>query len=263
VDINTLLIGAGAGAVAALLARMIADPGEKKTAYVFLFVLLFAGLNLAGRTFILPKLQLRNVEASLLEESAFRALKEHEPETFDQILAEVKGAMKDGKKPEQLRGLVRKHLAEMVEERLPSASNEAVTNYISATMVEVDELYERGDELCFEFLFPKDGKFIDASKYFSKEALQADLDALSEVIESSATDPQDVPQESEVMPELQPIMAELVAFYGEDFAQLQNPHAPGVDKRQACEITSSMYTKILDLPSENSGRILRFLIAGS
>ena len=44
---------------------------------------------------------------------------------------------------------------------------------------------------------------------------------------------------------------------------LQNPTAPGAHKTKVCAMTIRMYEKIFRLPDEDSGKLLRFLLATS
>ena len=258
---TSILIAGLAGAIAGGLARLLVDPKENKGGYGVAFAILFAALYLGSRLYILPTIEMRKAEAKLQEIPAFKAIKLHDSETYAQIMVEVKSAMKAGSGEARYIAIVREHVTRIVQKRLPKASNEAVVAYIGATMVELDELYKRGDDLCHRFLFPQPGDALDARAYFSQETQDADLAALARVIETSARDPQRVPEDFEVLPKLQPIFEDLASEYGSQVALLQRPNGFGVNKRKVCEIASGMYDKILALPVDDSGRILRFLVS--
>jgi hypothetical protein len=136
-----------------------------------------------------------------------------------------------------------------------------VFEYISVTMDELDEIYEGGGDLCHQFLFPQPGRFLDVRDHVSKELLAADLAALAKVIETSAKDPQEPPTEAEVMPQLQPVFLSLAGKYGDELSLMQNPTAPGVDKRRVCELTSDLYDEILAMSPSDGGRVLRFMLS--
>jgi hypothetical protein len=258
---TSIILAAVAGGIAGIVARLIANPKENRNTYLVAFFAVFGGLYLLSRSVILPKVELRQAEAKLLEIPAFKALRLHDSDAYGKLMDEVKVALKGGKKEGEIFGIFRKHMVAIVEDRLPKASNDAVVEYIAATMAEMDELYRRGDDTCHRFMFPAAGEMLDARQYFSKEVQDRDLAALARVIETSARDPQRVPEDFEVLPRLQPIIEELTNEYGSSIALMQNPGgARNERKRKVCEMASSMYAKILDLPTEDGGKILRFLV---
>jgi len=259
----SIVIAAAAGGLAALIAGMFAKPGEDKGKYAGIFVVLLALFYAGGKWWVLPKWEISQVESQLEEVPAFAAIKEHDLDSYQNLLVDVKQAMKSGKSQAEIVTMVRTHVSQVVERRLASASNEAVVNYISATMAELDELYKIGDDTCHRFLFPQGKEVVDPSKYFSKEVQQRDLAGLAQVIKSSAKDPQPVPSEAEVLPHLQPIFEKLAGKWGDDVALLQNPTGNSVNKRKVCEMAAAMYADILLLPTDDSGRVLRFMMASS
>jgi hypothetical protein len=261
-NLTSIVFAGLAGALAGMLARVIANPKENKNAYVGAFVILFAGLYYASKTYAVPWWDLRTAEREISEVPAFKALKEHDPETYRNFMADVEGAIRNRKGTDEAIKSMRARVIDLVQERLPIASNEAAMEYIAATMTELDELYERGDDTCHQFMFPADGVVpLDIQKYVSKEAQQNDLRALAMVIESSSRNPQDVPEEREVMPHLQPVFERLASTYGGDIALIQNPGAPGADKRKLCAIVSDLYSQVLQMPAEEGGKVLRFMIS--
>jgi len=264
-NVINLAIGALAGLLAALIASvLVRDARENRGRYGATFAISFAVLFGLANVFVYPGLngryQAGHVESELLESPAFRALKQHDRATYDKLVAEMKQSLKDGKGEGQIIANVRGHITKVVQVRLPRASNEAVASYMKVMLVEMDELNQQGGDLCYRFLFPQPSGPIDPNKHFSKKTQEADLAALAQVIKSSAEDPQPVPQEAEVLPTLTPIYLELATEHGEDIAMLQNPTAPSVDRRKICAMSKSIYTKILRLPVDDSGRVLRYLL---
>ncbi len=260
-----LVAGAIAGALAAVIAHLIAgNAKENRNKYGLTFAISFAVLFALANTFVYPPLntwyQVRNAEAEFLGSPAYRALKQHDPATYDRLIADFKQAVKDGKDREATVAAVREHVVKAVQSRLPTASNESVADYMKVMLIEMQELNEQGGDLCYRFLFPQVSGPIDPVEHFSKETQKADLDALAEVIRTSAESPQPVPPESVVMPQLQTIFIDLANDHGQDIAMLQNPVAPNVDRRKVCQMTQNMYTKILRLPVEESGQLLRYLL---
>jgi hypothetical protein len=207
--------------------------------------------------------QSRSVESELLAIPAYKALKEHDPATYDRIYAEIKKGVEGERSKAQVISAARKQVEEVVKERVPKASDESVVAYIDVTMRELDELYERGDETCHNFLFPPPGQALDVSQYVSKDLMKEDFEALARVIETSSTDPQDLPSEQEFTERLAPVFEAMQAEKGADMSVFANPQAPGVNKRKVCTVIRDLYDRILELPEEDASLVLRFMIANS
>jgi hypothetical protein len=216
-----------------------------------------------AKMYVWPWWQMRDVESKLQEIPAYAALKEHDPSTYDRVMSELRKGAEGSRNEAQTIAAVRKQIEDIVKARIPKASNEAVVKYIGVTMIELDELYERGDDTCHSFLFPQPGDALDARKFFSAKTQKADLAALAVVIETSAKNPQELPSEEEFMQRLMPVAEELAGEYGEDVALVQNPTAPGIDKRKVCQVVRGLYSKILALPADDAGKVLRYMIANS
>jgi hypothetical protein len=257
--------GAIAGALAAVIAHLVAgNARENRNKYGLTFAVSFAILFALANAFVYPPLntwyQVRSAEAEFLSSPAYRALQQHDRATYDKLMADFRQAVQEGKGREATVAAVRGHVVKAVQSRLPTASNESVAAYMKVMLVEMEELDEQGGDLCYRFLFPQVSGPIDPVQHFSKETQKADLDALAQVIRTSAENPQPVPPESVVMPQLQTIFIDLANDHGQDIAMLQSPVAPNVDRRKICQMTQNMYTKILRLPVQESGQMLRYLL---
>ena len=79
--------------------------------------------------------------------------------------------------------------------------------------------------------------------------------------ESSAERPQPVPREADVAADLQLVIAELEDKHPADVALLQQLQSPTVDDAKACAVVASFYETILQLPPDNSGKLLRYLLS--
>jgi hypothetical protein len=267
---NWISVGLAAlcGALAALIASLfVRNPKEKRIAYTVVLVVAFAVLQGLSREFIFPDLnawnEARKVEAALLDVPAYQAIKEYDPKTYDSLLSNMKQSIKKGVDESQIIGIMRGHMIGVVEKRLPHASDEATVSYINVMLTEMSELKNQGDDLCYRFLFPQQAAPLDMQKYVSKQTLKADLSALAQVIKSSAENPQPIPQEVDVMPQLKSIYLELAQEYGNDIAMLEHPAAPDIDRAKVCTMISGLYTRILQLPKDESGKILRFMLSKS
>lgn len=266
---NWISIGLAAlsGVLAAIIANLIVrNPKERRSAYVVAFVIFFALLQGLSREYIFPDVnawnQSRKAESELLEIPAFQAIKQYDPQTYENLLSDIKRAIKSGSSDgSQITGMVRDRISGLVQKRLPHASDEAVASYMNVMLTEIDELNAHGGDLCYRFLFPQQSEPFDGRKYFSKQTQEADLAALANIIKTSAENPQPIPPENDVIPKLQPIFADLATEHGDDIVMLQNPGAANVDKAKVCSMAAGLYARILKLPPSESGTILRFMLS--
>ncbi len=265
---NWISIGLAAlsGALAAMIASLfVRNPKEKRATYAVVLVVSLVGLLGLSREFIFPDLnawnQARKAESALLEIPAYQAIKQYYPKTYESLLSDFQGSLRKGVDESQIIGLVRGHMVGLVLKRLPHASDEAVASYMNVMLTEIQELSSQGGDLCYRFLFPQQSAPLDGRQYLSKQTREADLAALDQVIRTSAESPQTIPLEVEVMPKLEPIFVELANEYGNDIEMLQNPAAPNVDRAKVCSMSVGLYSRILKLPKNESGKILRFLLS--
>ena len=202
----------------------------------------------------------RTIESLMLKEPVYQAIKQYDPEMYENISSEFRKGLKQGSDQQQIHGSVRDRITVFAQKRLPHASDEAVVSHIKIMLNEMDELNKHGGDLCFRFLFPQ-ARRIDAGKYLSKQIQEADHAALAQIIKTSTESPQPIPEEAEVKSKMKPILLELSKIYGNDLWMLQNPTASNVNKDKVCEMTADLYKEILKLPPNESGKILRFMLS--
>ncbi|HEX3141953.1 MAG TPA: hypothetical protein VHQ87_17995, partial [Rhizobacter sp.] len=125
---------------------------------------------------------------------------------------------------------------------------------------EMSELQHQGGDLCYRFLYAKPGQAVDLTKYVSANTMEANFAAVSQIVRTSTVAPQAAPQQAEVALSLRPVLEALSGRYGADLALLKNPQAPGADPDKLCSISIDMYTVILQRPTPESGKLIRFLL---
>lgn len=261
-------IAAVSGALAAGLASLLVrNRKTHRIAFAAVLVVSFAMVYGLLRQFASPQIkawnEARNVESSLQAIPTYQAIKRYDPQTYDSIVADLKSAVESGADETQMIGRVRDHITRLIRKRLPSATDEAAVAYMKVMLTEMNELSQRGGDLCYRFLFPQHSEPIDGRKYFSAETQAADLTALTEVIRSSNEKPQPIPSEQEIAPTLKLIYAELGKEHGKDLLMLQSPVVSEADKAKVCTMATSLYAKILKLPRNQSGKIFRFMMSRS
>ena len=269
-NLMSIAIAMVSGAVAGAIAYMIAGaPKVDRGKFSVIFVITFAVIYALSRVFVLPPANawygIRSAEAELQSHAAFRAIKKYEAKTYQAMIDDIRKSLLKGDSQEEAIAASRIHMIGIVQRRLPTASNEAVAGYMDVTMAELDALQKQGGDFCYRFLYPETGAPLDFSRQISKKMQKDDLDALAKVIESSASNPQPLPDQEEVVAKLKPIYGRLVEEFGEDVGLLDKAArvASEADKRKICAMTGSLFDKILAHPAEESGGILRYMLSQS
>ncbi|GJQ60241.1 MAG: hypothetical protein D8M57_10680 [Candidatus Scalindua sp. AMX11] len=203
---------------------------------------------------------LSELEVSLSEIPAYKQISMYDAETYQRINAEIQKSLLKGESKSQIIQRIRSIVGELVEKYLPLSSDNALLDYMNVVIQEIEELAQQSPELCYKFLFPKQYGAIDVTKYIRPETQQADLNALAAVIKTgaeSSTNVQDFPEYDAF---IQNIIINLHETYGDDALLLENPHAPGIDKRKFCRIMVALYREILKLPKRESCLVLRSML---
>jgi len=256
-------------AVCALIAAVLAmiavnNAGHNKGRFGVAFGICLVLLYGAARLFVQPHAEARytmyEVDKALARNAAFAALKQYDGPTYRNVLTELNLMVREGKSQREVFLSVRGIVEPLVIKRIPEASDEAAARYMTVLITEMKELYGQGGDLCFRFLFPVKGEVLDIQKNISEATRKEDFAALGELLRSASTAPQTPPLASEAEPLLQPIVMAIAERYGKDLTMLQNPQAPGVDRSKLCEITINLYGRILKLPPDQSGKVIRHML---
>jgi hypothetical protein len=262
----SLGLAVACGALAGLIAGIYARGKEdKRTQFGAAFAIVFIVLYAISRLFVFPhfdaRYQARNVESELLEIAAFQAIKQYDRDAYDKLIADLEQRLASGAEEQEVVAVMRAHILKVIEQHLPRASDDAVIDYMGVMIAEMELLEKKGNDLCYRFLFPQNGSWIDPRQHFPKKLQDEDLTALAAVIKTSAEDPQPIPDEADVMDNLQSVVVELSNEHGDDIEMLQNPIAPTVNRRKICTMSADLYNTIFALQRSESGPLLRYLLA--
>ncbi|MDR4506472.1 MAG: hypothetical protein MRK01_17000 [Candidatus Scalindua sp.] len=203
---------------------------------------------------------LNALEVSLAEIPAYKQISMYDAETYQRIKDEIRKSVIKGESQSQIIQRIRFIISELVEKYLPLSSDQALLDYMNVVILEIEELAHQSPELCYKFLFPKQYGTIDVTQYIKPETQQADLDALASVIRTGAEASEDIQDFPEYDAFIQNIIINLHETYGDDALLLENPHAPGIDKRKFCHIMVALYREILKLPKKESCLVLRSML---
>ncbi len=203
---------------------------------------------------------LNELELSLSEIPAYKQISMYDTQAFQRIKREIQQALAKGESKSQIIQRIRFIIGGLVEKYLPISSDKALLGYMNVVIQEIEELANQSPELCYKFLFPQQYGTIDVTKYIKPETQQADLEALAAVIRSGAEASAEMKDFPEYDALIQSIIINLHETYGDDALLLENPHAPGIDKRKFCRIMVALYREILKLPQRESCLVLRSML---
>ena len=260
-------LGAAIGAIAGILAALVARKlTSKRSVSLIVFVSSFILFGFLSNQFLTPVIQTwksgRDVERSLSEIAAFQQIAKYDPQVYQRIKTELVDSIRKGESQEQTVGRARQAVGGLVMRYIPHASNEAIVQYVRAMAIEIEELAEKNPEACYQFLFPARYGSADVTQYIKVETQRTDLAALAEVIRTAAEQPQPVPNAETGDALLKNLMNRFYASQGDDALLLQDPFAPGVDKKKVSKLIASLYREALNLPQEESGLLLRHMLSG-
>ncbi len=204
----------------------------------------------------------KEIEKSLLEIPVYRTIKKYDPETYDKIVETMRKSIKKGDSRTKLITRARTHIAKLLERYIPYASDDTIIEFTKLLIDQMNHLGNTSGDLCYAFLFPQESNPIDISLYLSKELKQKELIILEKVIETTATNPQIVPSENQVLPEFEKIYPPLSKKFGNDVSLLENLESPDIDKAKVCRLLSAFYEEILKLPRKAGVNVLRYVYAG-
>ena len=203
---------------------------------------------------------LENLDAEFTKIPLFSVLKTYEPQTYLNVLSEIRSGMQQGKSKAELRGKVFPLVQPVYKQRLPYASDSALFSFASLFVEQGEVLCSVDTNICYDYICGRDrGTKLDIAKYFSKELQEKEFVVMAEVIRSAAEENHQPPHEKEIEKQLAMIFESLSRRYGADVEILKDIERQGTDRTKACLLTLALFETILGLPEKESGPLLRFL----
>lgn len=204
------------------------------------------------------KTSAQQLEAELQKIPFYREIKGSDPQTYERMQGILRDGTRKGQSPEMMASRIRSVINQAVATYIPHASDNAVIDYATAMIRQIEELNQINPELCYGFVFRE---AIKLHKHLSKKSRQDALAATTAIIRTATHNPQPSPDASQSVALLEPVYTRLHAEYGDDLLLLDNPLGESVDKNKVCTMTAAMFKKVLDLPKKESGMVLRYMFS--
>ena len=265
-DWITIIVLVMAGVVSAVAAFLTSKRLRKgRIVPIIIFILFFVGLGVLVKQWVSPAIHVwksqREVEKSLLQVSAYQYISKYDPKAYQQIRDEILDSIKNGESQEQTTARGRKVVAAFVSKYIPRASDEAVIRYMDAVAREIEDLADKDPEICYQFLFPERYGTANIQQNLKPGTQRADLAALADVIRTAAEQPQPEPDQKKGEESLKWVMNAFHQTHGDEALLLRDPFAPGIDKGKVCRLIASFYKEVLNLPKEEPGMVLRYMLS--
>lgn len=261
--------GAIAGAVATIISKKILKllgKENSKWANIFHGIIFVAAIAISQMIVVSqkgkPTIDISKIESEILQMPAYQNLKKFEPEIYNRILSVVKTSVQNKQPIEQTISAGRAVIIETMGKKMPYASDATVIKTIRHGISVINLLHSKGGDACFFYIYPESNTAIDFSVFLDKDTIQKELDLASEIIVSTAGKKQKhaVITNTEADPLLRLIFSRLSKKYSqEDLISIQNPYAPGINKRKVCLIMADLYNEIIKLPEPKNSDLLRYI----
>lgn len=247
------------GAIAGIIVALVSARGERKSTVYIVGILTYLSLNALSKEYILPRIELYQIESGLLETPIFNAIKRYDPGTYDSIIHRLQEGIDRNQGQLELIGEVRARMEAMMLKRVPVASDAAAVDYMKAQVHMMRFFYAQDSDLCYRFMFPQLSAPFNPATYLPKPLMQEVFTAQAAIIQTSAEHPQPIPSEHDVRKDMDQVMRVLHREHGSKIAIYQQLLNPSVNKDDACDMTANLYDAVMQLPIERSGKLLRFM----
>jgi hypothetical protein len=198
-----------------------------------------------------------SAESALLKQSIYRVLKKHEPQVYENLVAEYKVYAREETRRENFINLANAEISLAATRNLAHASQEAVIALMKDMITTARRLQKEPGDACFRYWFPQVSGPPDIAKYIDPAAQAHTLDLMGEVIRSAAESPTPLPAADAVKDNLAKVINGTYEQYGEDAQMISHAEDPRVDRLKVCTITISVYERIMSLPPADSGALMR------
>ncbi|AFJ48553.1 hypothetical protein [Shimwellia blattae] len=194
----------------------------------------------------------------------YQAIRQHEPAVWLQLQRQI-DAMHQGGQEEQARiDALQQQVLRISVQRLQLAPDTETVNYMRANMAQTAQLQKLGAETCFRFLYPEVRGGINPVQLLTREQIAQRMDADVAMYNASFG-----PRQHQVTPgereqahrDIQPIVRNMMAQYGEDFALLAEPHKASGKEMAMCNMVQDLWRQVFALPEKNAAGVIRYSVA--
>ena len=245
-------VAAALGAIGGGLGALIGRLSGSKSAGIFAAIVLIAVSQAVNRSFVQPLLVPWRIEQALLETPAYLAVKEVDPETYNQLLQVLEEAEGSTDQVMQDMQLI---MNAKIPEYVAGGTDDAVIAYYESVVQRLEEVSLHNLQTCHRIA---QGLPVgDIREYVSEEAQQSAMDALEALVYSTAEGPTGTYGRNDAESDLSWVSSEVIQNKSD--AQLLQQKQGAVDWARSCALHIALYEKIMELSPERAAGLLRFL----
>jgi len=257
VDWISVLSAGLLGAIGGALGAAIGWLTSSKQVGLIASVVLVVGSQAVNQSFVRPRLIAWQQEAAFLAMPVYAAVKEVDPDTYAELLATMRNGARQRTGVIDLMNEVQAILNAKIPEYVESGTDEAIANYYETVLRRLEDTSEQNVETCHLMALGRPAG--DVAQYLSEETQQASADALAALVRSTVDENATTEfDQDEAESDIQAIAADIIEEE-RDREILQGQSVTADDYERSCDLNILLYDQILQLPTERSAGLLRFL----
>jgi hypothetical protein len=204
---------------------------------------------------------LGDVERELLKLDVLVALKEHEPATYEAIVAPLREAVLRGRSILDVREEVMPHVQELYLARLPYGDDASVLALTRVMLAQMRALRAQSGLACTRFITNEAP--VSAGLAVPLELRQQEMALLGDLVRSAATGRYGPQPGAAFDRQLNVVLERMEARWGEDVELLGEVGDPDsrANPEQVCAVAIGLYETVLERPPAVAAQILRTMYA--
>lgn len=213
--------------------------------------------------FITPYFKISSFAQQLKQQPIFSLIAAQDSTVFNAFMTAAKPLILKQKNPAALKVAAEKMEYRAFVKSLPKATNEAIVQYLTATVNLYNQLLNQNPQLVLAYEFPQQFPRIDLNTIDST-AFQKELDAVNKakaaVIISAIRYPQPKVELYEIKYLFDIVWSRLNTKYGEAGVKqvFSNANTSKLDPKMGASIVTDYYQQVLRLGMSNAGKIIRY-----
>jgi hypothetical protein len=197
---------------------------------------------------------------AFLSDSAFKVIRQYEPETYKKIMAELEEQIKNGATRIEIQHTGASYMKEIATRAMPRTSDEALIRFAKEMVDGLKKLEEKDPFLCLKSLYPQRYGAVNFFEYPSQDEPNMMLDAMDNIIVDAyeKNNPPVDTQAAEVL------ITELVAQLGDDaqYLDIETQDLQNSEQyKQHCDVVIRYYELILNEDKATAGNVLRYMFS--
>lgn len=204
------------------------------------------------------------LEADLLKLPAMAAMKRFDPDNFAALRDQIRQGIEEGLPLLEVTHRTRIYFSNvMVPAYIKTAPDGPLIRYWQVQLDEMNFLFKRDPQLCFNFLMPQMATApVDIERIMPTAIKQADLAALAELIEGAATAPVSFEYTPQVQSDLDAVFERLAMSDPQSLDVIQRMGSGEVaSPAPYCRAIINLYSEVLKTPDPaRRGALLRYMM---